>query len=114
MPRAAPIVLVSVAAVLALGALAVYAIGWEERRFAAAVGNIQLGAPRGAVVQRLGPPKVEGTDCYVAQFVKFEKPKPRPTAQNCAHWLGPSPVFQFYAVGFNSDNRVVWVAYGDS
>jgi hypothetical protein len=110
-PRAARLLLISVAVVLGLAALGLYAIGWEDRRLAAAVESIPVGTSRDSVVQRLGPPNFEGTDCYVAQFVKFEKPMPRPTAQNCAHWLGP---FNFYAVGFNSDSRVVWVAYGDS
>ena len=114
MPRTARLVLISAAVGLACVIFGLYAIGWEERQFAAAVEDIQLGAPRDAVIQRLGYPQLESTDCYVAQFVRFEKPQPRPAAQNCAHWQGPSPVFQFYAIGFNSDNRVVWVAYGDS
>ena len=114
MPRAARLVLISAAVGLASVALGLYAIGWQERRFAAAVEDIQLGTPRDAVIQRLGHPPAESKDCYVAQFVKFEKPQPRPAAQNCAHWIGPGPVSQFYAVGFNSDDRVVWVAYGDS
>ena len=111
MPPATRLVLISLGIVLALLALGLYAIGWEDRRLSAALESIEVGASRDAVVQQLGPPNFEGTDCYVAQFVKFEKPKPRSTAQNCAHWLGP---FQFYAVGFTADNRVAWVAYGDS
>ena len=86
----------------------------QERNFAKAVEAIEVGSSRQAVFDRLGAPTSEGTDCYVAQFVKFEKPAQRPTAANCAHWLGSSPGFQFYAVGFGSDNNVVWVAYGDS
>jgi hypothetical protein len=89
-------------------------IEWQERRFASAVAGIELGASREVVLQRLGVPQIEGSDCYVAQFIKFEKPAHRPAAHHCAHWMGPSLAFQFYAVGFNANNAVVWVAYGDS
>jgi hypothetical protein len=114
MPRALRLTLICAAAVIALAALAVGGIEWQERRFASSVAGIELGASREVVLERLGKPQSEGGHCYVAQFVKFEKPAPRPVAHHCVHWIGPSPVFGFYAVGFNTNNTVVWVAYGDS
>jgi hypothetical protein len=114
MPRALRLTLISAAAVVALVAVAVGGIVWQERRFADAVAGIELGASRDVVFQRLGKPQTEGADCYVAQFVKFEKPVQRPVVHSCAHWMGPSPAFQFYAVGFDANNAVIWVAYGDS
>jgi hypothetical protein len=98
--------------------VAVVSIGWfgfgQEAWFAWTFERIDVGTSREVVVQRLGEPKFVGDDCYVAQYVRFENPSQRPSAQYCAHWLGSSAGFQFYAVGFGSDDKVVWVAYGDS
>ena len=114
MQRARRLTFLAVAAVIGLGLATVIAWEWQERRFAASVEAIEVGTSRELVLERLGKPGFQGTDCYVAQFVTFEKPSHRPSAQYCAHWLGPSPGFRFYAVGFGPDHKVVWVAYGDS
>ncbi len=102
------------AGLVALLVLGLWIADIPERRFAATVEALEVGMPRAAVLERLGPPSDEGANCDVAQFVEFEKPNPRPQAQHCAHWIGPSLGFKFYAVGFGSDDRLVWVAYGDS
>ena len=111
MPRLVRLALAATAGVVGLILLGVLALQWPEWRFAATVEAIELGTPREVVVERLGAPGYEGDDCYVAQFIRFEKPSQRVVAHRCAHWMGP---FNFYAVGFGPDNKVVWVAYGDS
>lgn len=105
---------------LILGAvIVIYLLGWPERHYAASFEKIALGSTRENVIERLGKPSNISKDCYVAQFVRFEKPMKwtkSPSAAYCAHWIGPpgSGLGQFYAVAFDSDNRVVGIAYGDS
>ncbi len=97
--------------------LAVIALDLPEWQFARSFEQIEVGASRDAVVDRLGKALTTSTDCYVAQFVQFEKPAQWTKASGvayCAHWIGPGPVGRFYAVGFTSDNKVVGIAYGDS
>jgi hypothetical protein len=113
MPRRMFLAFAIPAIVMAVGGVAWFGFG-EERWFAWNLERIEVGTPREVVVKHLGEPKIFGTDCYVAQFVVFENPSPRAPAQYCAHWIGSSPFFQFYAVGFGQDDKVVWVAYGDS
>jgi hypothetical protein len=72
---------------------------------------------RAVVVERLGQPGHVSTDCYVAQFVQFEKPAQWTKVSGfayCGHWMGPGFVGRFYAVGFGPDDKVVGIAYGDS
>jgi hypothetical protein len=114
MPRPIRLTLIVAAGVAALISLVLLAVGSTERHFVAAVEAIEVGMPHGVVMERLGKPGYEGTDCYIAQTIKFEKPSQRSPAEYCAHWMGPSFMFQFYAVGFSIDHKVVWVAYGDS
>jgi hypothetical protein len=78
---------------------------------------IKPGNSRGSVVALLGEPPVTTTDCYVAQFIRFEDPPKwtqTPTAAYCSHWLGPGISGMSFTVGFGTDGKVVGIAYGDS
>lgn len=117
MRRAFFIGLSGIAAVIVVAFIALFALGWPDRQYAAAFEKIELGSTRDKVVGQLGEPSVTTTDCHVAQFVRFQNPPgwtDRPAAAYCGHWIGPGGAGQFYAVAFSSENRVVGIAYGDS
>jgi hypothetical protein len=117
-----PALLIEVKAIggLIVGAvILIYLLGWPERHYAASFETIALGSTRESIVERLGKPSHISQSCYVAQFIEFENPPgwtQKPSAAYCAHWFGPGGlgIGQFYAVAFDSDNRVVGIAYGDS
>jgi hypothetical protein len=114
-----PPLLVEVKAIggLIVGAvIVIYLLGWPERQYDDSFKKIPLGASRDSITDLLGKRTVTSQDCYVAQFIQFENPPgwtQKPTAAYCLEWIGPG-VGKFYAVAFDSDNRVLGIAYGDS
>jgi hypothetical protein len=86
---------------------------WYTYRFE----RIEPGSTRAHVVERLGDPALTSKECYVAQHMDFEQPAGwRGGAQTayCAHWRGPGIASRSFAIGFDSQDRVVGIAYGSS